>query len=129
MFHFMTLTLIPPRRLPEPPLPAIRSLKARRSADSGGGRIAVGRNAKWRARVQLGRLVVEAEERALATAGRPWLTRGDDECAFVVAGEGFRALACRAPGVARRRGGSVYCPAHDRQVYEPKPDLETGEQP
>ena len=126
MFRFMTLTFIPPRRPQAPPVSARLVFPDRRSANNGGGRIAVGRNARWRAQVQLGRLVVEAEERAVATAGRPWLTREDDECAFVVAGEGFRALAWRAPGFARRRGGSVYCAAHDRQIYAPRPDPESG---
>lgn len=70
MFPFMTLTLIPPKRPLPPPIPALRPHRARRSVDSGGGRIAVGRNARWRAQVQLGRLVVKLKI-------GPWRPQGD----------------------------------------------------
>lgn len=123
MFRFMTLTLNPPPAARTVPAPLNRCGRYR-NADGGGGRIAVGRNALWRARLQLGLMKVEAEDRAVATVGRPWLTREAGDCAFIVAGDGYRALSCRAPGFSRRTGGSVYCAAHDRQVYRPADDPE-----
>ena len=55
-----------------------------------------------------------------ALVGRPWLTRQDHECAFVVAGEGPSLLACRMPGKARRRGWAAYCVDHDLVIYRPR---------
>jgi hypothetical protein len=51
-----------------------------------------------------------------ATA-RPWMERQDGDCAYIVSGEGYRAIACGAPGRPRKRGWGSYCPSHAAEIY------------
>jgi len=43
----------------------------------------------------------------IADAPRPWLTRGEGECAFPVGGRGWTALAC-----CNACGPDIYCAPH-----------------
>jgi hypothetical protein len=51
----------------------------------------------------------------IARAPRPWLTRGEGECAFPVDGEEWTTRACCNPC-----GGHVYCPAHRAAMRGPE---------
>ena len=102
------------------PAAARHPLLVFRRAVSQGGRLAVAANAQWRADVETGRRLAPPPVSVVAAVGRPWLTREEGECAYVVAGDGSEALACRAPGRARRWGYASYCPGHDLEIYRPK---------
>jgi hypothetical protein len=48
---------------------------------------------------------------------RPWLERGEGECAFPVGGEGWSLLACCAPAPS----GDAYCTAHHQIMFRKPP--------
>jgi len=51
----------------------------------------------------------------IALAPRPWLSRGDGECAFPVDGESFHVRSCCNPC-----GPATYCPAHAALMRGPR---------
>lgn len=63
----------------------------------------------------------------LASVGRPWQSRGRG-CAFLVAGEGFGALACCAPGERHTKTGARYCESHAALMFDGCPEPNTSGQ-
>lgn len=81
-----------------------------------GGARAIAANARWRLKWETDRRC-EASQSLLAGCGRPWLERAGDQCAFPMAGEGLKTLACGAPGRARQHGWASYCATHAAEIY------------